>query len=140
MSKRVLMVLMVEDFPVMQKFYKDALEKAGHQLDIAGDGQQALEKVRQNTYDVILLDMLLPNMNGIEFLEQYQDRPSSTRIIILSDFSEPSRIERAKELGVSDYLIKSDYPPSELVKKLDALLNPPSDDSDESSEAKAPAA
>lgn len=137
MSKRI---LMIEDFPVMQKFYKDALEKAGHQLDIAGDGLQALEKVHQNTYDVILLDMLLPNMNGIEFLEQYQDRPSSTTIVILSDFAEPSRIERAKELGVHEYLIKSDYPPSELVKKLDTLFNPPSEEPSKSSETDTPAA
>lgn len=114
-------VLMIEDFPVMQKFYKDALEKAGYELDIASDGKQALQKVATTAYDVILLDMLLPNMNGIEFLEQYQDRPSSTHIIILSDFSESSRIERAKELGVTDYLIKSDFPPSELVKKLAEL-------------------
>lgn len=136
MSKRI---LMVEDFPVMQKFYKDALEKAGHQLDIAGDGLQALEKVHQNNYDVILLDMLLPNVNGIEFLEQYKDRPDSTRIVILSDFSEPSRIERAKELGVRDYLIKSDYPPSELVKKLDEIFHPRADDSETPPEAQKPA-
>lgn len=122
-------VLMVEDFPVMQKFYKDALEKAGYQLDIAGDGQQALEKVTEADYDLILLDMLLPNMNGIEFLEAYQDRPETTKIIMLSDFTEQSRIERAKELGASEYLVKSDYPPSELVKKLDELFNPkPEDD------------
>lgn len=119
MTKRI---LMVEDFPVMQKFYKDALEKAGYELDIAEDGQQALDAVTKSDYDVILLDMLLPNMNGIEFLEQYQGRPESTRIIILSDFAEPSRIERAKELGVEDYLIKSDYPPSELVTKLGELF------------------
>lgn len=117
MSKRI---LMVEDFPVMQKFYKDALEKAGYELDMAGDGNQALEKVIDNDYDIILLDMLLPNMNGIEFLEKYQNRPSTTRVFVLSDFSEPSRIERAKELGVEEYLIKSDYPPSELVAKLAA--------------------
>ena len=119
MTKRI---LMVEDFPVMQKFYKDALEKAGYELEIAEDGQQALDAVTKSDYDVILLDMLLPKMNGIEFLEQYQGRPESTRIIILSDFAEPSRIERAKELGVHDYLIKSDYPPSELVTKLDELF------------------
>ncbi len=119
MTKRI---LMVEDFPVMQKFYKDALEKAGYELTIAEDGQQALDAVTKSDYDVILLDMLLPNMNGIEFLEQYQGRPESTRIIILSDFAEPSRIERAKELGVQDYLIKSDYPPSELVTKLNELF------------------
>lgn len=115
MSKKV---LMVEDFPVMQKFYKDALEKAGYELDIAGDGQVALDKVATTAYDIILLDMLLPSVNGIEFLERYEYRPSTTRIIVLSDFSEPSRIQRARELGASEYLIKSDYPPSELVKKL----------------------
>lgn len=119
MTKRI---LMVEDFPVMQKFYKDALEKAGYDLEVAEDGQQALDAVTKSDYDVILLDMLLPNMNGIEFLEHYQDRPESTRVIILSDFAEPSRIERAKELGVQDYLIKSDYPPSELVTKLNELF------------------
>ena len=108
-------ILMVEDFPVMQKFYKDALEKAGYRLDLAEDGMQALAKANTTEYDVILLDMLLPNMNGIEFLEKYQERPPQTKIIILSDFSEPSRIERAKELGVTDYLVKSEYPPSELV-------------------------
>lgn len=118
MSKKV---LMVEDFPVMQKFYKDALEKAGYELDIAGDGQVALDKVATTAYDIILLDMLLPSVNGIEFLERYEYRPSTTRIIVLSDFSEPSRIQRARELGASEYLIKSDYPPSELVKKLAEL-------------------
>lgn len=121
MSKKV---LMIEDFPVMQKFYKDALEKAGYELTIASDGRQALERVAAEVYDVILLDMLLPSINGIEFLEQYQNRPRATRIIILSDFSEPSRIERARELGVDDYLIKSDFPPSELVKKLAELDGP----------------
>jgi two-component system alkaline phosphatase synthesis response regulator PhoP len=118
-------VLMVEDFPVMQKFYKDALEQAGYRLHIAADGEQALELVTKNQYDVILLDLLLPKINGIEFLERYRDRPSATRVIILTDFADPGRMQRAHELGVTDYLIKSQYPPSELVKKLDQLLNPP---------------
>lgn len=111
-------VLLVEDFPVMQKFYKDALERAGYDLDVVSDGSQALEKVAETTYDVILLDMLLPNLNGIEFLEQFTDRPSVTKILVLSDFTEPSRIKRAYELGAAGYLVKSDYPPSELVEKL----------------------
>ncbi len=114
-------VLMIEDFPVMQKFYKNALEAAGYQLDVAGDGESALRMVAEADYDVILLDMLLPNINGIEFLERFSSRPAQTKIIVLSDFTDESRIKRARELGVSDYLVKSDYPPSELVKKLEAL-------------------
>lgn len=118
MSKNV---LMVEDFPVMQKFYKDAIVKAGYQVEVVADGSQALARVAQNQYDVILLDLLLPKINGIEFLETFTDRPDQTKILVLSDFSDSSRVERAKELGISEYLIKSDYPPSELVKKLDEL-------------------
>ena len=115
-------VLLVEDFPVMQKFYKDALERAGYDLDVVADGSQALEKVAEVTYDVILLDMLLPSLNGIEFLEQFTNRPSITKILVLSDFTEPSRIKRAYELGAVAYLVKSDNPPSELVAKLDEVL------------------
>ena len=63
--------------------------------------------------------MLLPSMNGIEFLEQYQTRPDHTVIIALSDFTEPGRINRAKELGVSEYWTKFDNVPSALIEKLD---------------------
>ena len=114
-------VLMIEDFPVMQKFYKDALEHAGYQLDVVSDGAQALTVLAGSEYDIILLDMLLPNMNGIEFLEQFTHRPPRTKIFVLSDFTESGRIERAYDLGVTDYLVKSDYPPSELVAKLDEV-------------------
>ena len=114
-------ILMVEDFPVMQQFYKDALQRAGYRLSIASDGEEALEMVANTDYDIILLDLLLPKLNGIEFLERYRSRPPATKIIVLTDFSDAGRIERARELGITDYLIKSEYPPSELVKKLDTL-------------------
>jgi CheY-like chemotaxis protein len=117
-------ILMVEDFPVMQRFYKDALERAGYQLSIASNGEEALAMVATTDYDIILLDLLLPKLNGIEFLERYRNRPAGTKIIVLTDFSDAGRMERARELNISDYLIKSEYPPSELVKKLDQLAEP----------------
>lgn len=114
-------VLMVEDFPVIQDLYKRALEDAGYSVDIAVDGSIALEKLKQVEYDIILLDMLLPKMNGIEFLETFKDRPAHTRIVVLSDFNESERAERAKELGALAYLHKTDTPPSELIKILNGL-------------------
>ncbi len=114
-------VLLIEDFPVMQKFYKGALEQAGYDLEVVPDGLQALARVNDTEYDIILLDMLLPNLNGVEFLEKFTARPPQTKILVLSDFTEPGRIKRAYELGVSEYLVKSDYPPSELVAKLDSV-------------------
>lgn len=116
MSKRV---LMIEDFPVIQKLYKEPLAAAGYDVDIVADGKLALDVLEKNEYDFILLDMLLPSMNGIEFLEQYKNRPVQTVIIALSDFTEPGRINRAKELGAHEYWTKFDNVPSALIEKLD---------------------
>jgi DNA-binding response OmpR family regulator len=114
-------VLLVEDFQVMQEFYMDTLKDAGYAVDIASDGSEALEKVTKKRYDFILLDMLLPKVNGIEFLEKYKGHNEGSTILVLSDFTEPGRIHRALELGAAEYLIKAEYPPSKLVEKLDSL-------------------
>lgn len=125
-------ILLIEDFPVMQKFYKGALEEAGYELDIVPDGLQALASVDQTDYDIILLDMLLPNLNGVQFLEQFKHRPPQTKVLVLSDFTEPGRVKRAYELGVAEYLVKSDYPPSELVAKLDRITKGEAAETDDS--------
>lgn len=114
-------VLFVEDFLVMHDLYRDVFVKAGYMVNFAQDGTDALKKLEETKYDFIFVDMLLPNMNGIEFLEAYSDRPAKTKIYALSDFSDSETIERAKELGVEDYLRKTDYPPSKLVELLDGL-------------------
>lgn len=114
-------VLFVEDFLVMQDMYRDAFEKAGYDVDFAQDGTDALKKLTEQKYDVVFVDMLLPVMNGIEFLEEFKDRPAQTKLFALSDFSDPETIDRAKELGVEDYLRKTDYPPSKLVELVNSL-------------------
>lgn len=118
MSKKV---LLIEDFPVIQKLYSQPLASHGFDVDIARDGKDALDLVAKNEYDFILLDLLLPNVNGIEFLEKYQDRPQHTKIIILSDFNEERTVERAKSLGVHSYFIKAENTPSQLIEKLKSI-------------------
>ena len=109
-------ILFVEDFLVMQDMYRDAFEKEGYTVHFAQDGTDALKKVDEEKYAVVFVDMLLPVMNGIEFLEEFSERPPTTKVYALSDFSDPETIDRAKELGIEDYLRKTDYPPSKLVK------------------------
>ena len=115
MSKRV---LFIEDFPIIQNLYGDFLKSNGYHVDIAPDGQTALDKVQNQTYDFVLVDLLLPNVNGIEFLEKYTDRPEQTKVIVLSDFNEPKTYERAQQLGITAYLIKAENTPSQLLEKL----------------------
>lgn len=112
-------VLLVEDFPIIQNLYSKPLKSHGYEVDIANDGAAALELVATNTYDFILLDLLLPNVNGIQFLEEFTNRPKQTKIIVLSDFNEEKTAQKAKKLGVKAYMIKAENTPSQLINKLD---------------------
>jgi CheY-like chemotaxis protein len=118
MSKRV---LLIEDFPVIQNLYGEALGNHGFHVDIAADGAIALEKVKETNYDFILVDLLLPNVNGIEFLEQFTDRPENTKVMVLSDFNEQKTADRARELNIDAYLIKAENTPSQLIDRLNKL-------------------
>lgn len=110
-------VLLVEDYPVIQDLYAGELTSKGFEVDIASDGGEALEKVGDKSYDFILLDLLLPNMSGIEFLENYQDR-GEARIIVLSDFAYQKTVDKAFKLGADNYWMKSENTPTQLAEKL----------------------
>jgi two-component system, OmpR family, alkaline phosphatase synthesis response regulator PhoP len=122
MSKKI---LFIEDFPVIQSLYGDFLKSRDFDVDIASDGQVALDKVKDNTYDFVLVDLLLPNLNGIQFLEKFSDRPAQTKVIVLSDFNEEKTYEQAQKLGIAAYLIKAENTPSELLAKLESLSQEP---------------
>lgn len=111
-------VLLVEDYPVIQELFGDALEKNGFQVDIANDGSIAIKKASKKEYDFILLDLLLPQVSGVDFLERFKKRPDRTKIIVLSDFAYPNTVEKAFKLGASNYWIKAENTPSQLVDKL----------------------
>lgn len=110
-------ILLVEDYPVIQDLYADALKSKGFNVDIAGDGDEALGMIENKDYHFILLDLLLPNTSGIEFLEKLESG-KDTNIIVLSDFAYQKTVEKAFDLGVSNYWLKSENTPSQLADKL----------------------
>jgi DNA-binding response OmpR family regulator len=114
-------ILLIEDFQVIQEMYEQVLKQSGFEVDVTSDGNEALEKVKLKTYDLILLDMLLPQVNGIDFLQKFKDR-GNTKIIALSDFDYKDTVKQAFELGVSKYWIKADNTPYTLVEKLKEFL------------------
>lgn len=114
-------VLLIEDLPVIQRLYGDALQNHGYDVIVMPDGKSALVQLRQTVFDFVLVDLLLPNINGIEFLEQFTDRPAQTKVIVLTDFNEPKTVDRAHQLGIEAYLIKAENTPSQLIAKLDKL-------------------
>lgn len=118
-------ILYIEDYPVVQMIYEEVLKKH-YDVDVASDGKEALEKIKDKHYDVILLDLLLPQVSGIEFLREYNkgghQQDERTRVIVLSDFDNPATQKEVQELGVKDYWIKVENTPYALVDKLQETL------------------
>jgi DNA-binding response OmpR family regulator len=117
-------ILLVEDDLTIQSAYKLVLEMEGFEAMVAGDGQQALELAEANEPDLILLDMLMPNVDGLAFLKSYQQKTKhpNVKIVAFSNMSIPESKKQALELGAIEYLAKSTFTPRDMVAKIKALM------------------
>jgi CheY-like chemotaxis protein len=118
-------ILLVEDYESIRNVYAFALAEDGFDVESAGSGAEALQKVAASVFDLICLDMVMLQYSGLEFLEAFhkQQPKSQTKVIVLSNIDSPKIVERAKALGVTKYLIKSHYTPKELSAEIRGLLN-----------------
>lgn len=117
-------ILYVEDYPVVQEMYVEVL-RSKFEVEVASDGKQALELATTNQYDLILLDLLLPHVTGLEFLADYRKKVPSekaAKVVVLTDFDNPETIKEANELNIEGYWIKVEHTPHVLVDKIIALL------------------
>lgn len=122
MDKSNATILYVEDYPVVQAMYHDALRARGFNVDVANDGKEALEKVANGHYDIILLDLLLPNVTGMEFLREFRAKNLQGEVIILSDFDNSATVSEAGKLGVTNYWIKVNNTPHALAERLEGVI------------------
>lgn len=109
-------ILIVEDELVLRETYQIILSTQPYACDVAADGKEALDKCEDKKFDLILLDLMMPVMNGVEFLENYKQlNEMKSKIIILSNLSSGKEISRARELGVHRNLVKSELSPKQLI-------------------------
>lgn len=117
-------ILLVEDEELLAEYLKRSLAKAGHEVDYAPDGQIAYDKVTAKSYDVVILDIILPKKNGLDVCREARQKGVKTPIIILS--SQDAEVARVAglDVGADDYMIKPfSYP--ELEARLRALFRRP---------------
>lgn len=121
-------VLIVEDHDALRRGYRTILTAAGHEVFEAWDGEEALEQAERANPDVILLDLLMPNMDGLQFLREYdlKKRHPNVAVVIFSNSSAPERVQEALDLGARRFLIKAVITPKEIVKIVQAELEVPS--------------
>lgn len=125
--KQLKTILLVEDELPFRKIYKDALKMTyGYEIAEAEDGEEAMELVKQKTPDLILLDLVLPKLNGFDVLARIKNDPDLTHIpvIVYSVMADKASIERAMKLGASDFTIKGVTPAAEVTQKVRQLLGP----------------
>jgi DNA-binding response OmpR family regulator len=117
-------ILIVEDDPLFQGVYRTRLEQQGYKVTVAGDGEEALKAIEQSPPDLILLDLVLPRLSGLEVLGRLRQDPqqAAVPVIILTSRGEPADIERGKQAGANDYLIKGSTNPREVIWKVKQAL------------------
>lgn len=116
-------ILLVDDDAFLRDMYATKFIESGHQVDAATDATEALRFIKEGDYDVVLLDMIMPGMSGLELLEEIKKLglASDTKYIVLSNQSEAGDQSSAKEAGAVGYIIKAEVIPSEVVKRVEEL-------------------
>lgn len=114
-------ILVVEDEKRISDFVERGLTGAGYQVDVAEDGKTAIEKMHSVDYDLLILDLMLPDIDGLEVLEKSRNRKVSPPVLILSARGDVDDRVKGLELGADDYLVKP-FAFVELLARVRALL------------------
>lgn len=118
-------ILLVEDDSFLISMYTTKFELENFEVVAAEDGEKGLSLAAEEKPDIILLDILLPKMNGFEVLKELKNNKETSQIpvILLTNLSQKNEIEQGLALGAQDYLIKAHFMPSEVMDKIKKVLN-----------------
>lgn len=117
-------VLLVEDNDFIRNMYQLKLAKSGYTVVEATDGAMALEKLQTFKPDLILLDLMMPNVDGVTVLKELNKQAiiPDLPVVVLTNMLNPATLNEVRELGARDYIIKTDLTPSQVIEKLKPYL------------------
>ena len=117
-------LLLVEDEEYIRDLYKRQLDLAGLMTDAFGMGNEGLAAAEKNPYDLILLDIMLPDINGLQILQKIKQNPISknTPVVLLTNLGQDAVIKQGFELVADGYLVKAAYTPDQIVQKIKNIL------------------
>lgn len=121
MSKKI---LVVEDDQFLANAYKLKLSKSGFEIQVAYDGNEALEVLKEFTPDAILLDLIMPNLDGFATLSaiQQDENLKNIPVIVASNLGQKEDVAKAKELGAMDFIVKSNVSIEDIVQKVNSVI------------------
>jgi CheY-like chemotaxis protein len=121
MGKRI---LIVEDDPLMSRMYQKIFKFEKFDVDTAGDGEEGLEKARKDTPTLMLLDVMMPKMNGLEVLDKLKADPDTKKIpvVMLTNLAGEKDAEKALMKGAIKYIVKSEHDPKQIVDMVKEII------------------
>jgi DNA-binding response OmpR family regulator len=117
-------VLLVEDDEILHNMYKKKFEYEGFEVVSAFDGSEGVKKAETEKPDVILMDIIMPKMDGFVAVKKIKKNSaiSNVPIVMLTNLGQEEDVNKGRELGADDYFIKANHTPAEIVKKIKDLL------------------
>jgi len=123
-EKKTIQILLIEDDTFLVNIYKTKFEMEGFGVSVSENGADGLTAAKKKRPDIILLDILLPKMDGFTVLKKLKAEAATKDIpvILLSNLGQKDDVDKGLELGAADYLIKAHFKPSETVAKVKKVL------------------
>lgn len=117
-------ILIVEDDEFLRSLAAKRLKQDDYDVDVAVDGDEAVKYLGKNVPDLVLLDLLLPEIDGFGVLEKMQkiDEVKDVPVVVFSNLGDKEDIERAKKLGAKDYLVKANFTLDDVIQKINSYL------------------
>jgi CheY-like chemotaxis protein len=119
-------ILVVEDDEFLRELYDELLKGEGYDVVLAVDGEQGLNQISSGGFDLVLLDIMLPKMDGLEILRHVKSKPPTTKngpVVLLTNLGQDSIIKEGFALGASGYLIKSAMNPDQVLSEVKVSLS-----------------
>lgn len=118
-------VLLIEDDPTLIEMYQLKFKESGFDFKVCNRGAEGLAASKKDKPDVILLDVILPEMDGFAILTELKKdaKTKSVPVLLLTNLGQESDIKKGKQLGAVDYLVKANFTPAEVVDKIKKLIN-----------------
>jgi len=117
-------ILIIEDDKFLRELIAKKLIKEGYEISEAVDGEEGMKKVKEEKPDLVLLDLILPGIDGFEVLSRMREESAlaSIPVIILSNLGQREDVEKGLKMGAVDYLIKAHFTPGEIIEKIKNAL------------------
>src|SRR5688572_27744750 len=121
------LILIVDDELIVRQLFERVLQGEGHEVIVAANGREGLTAMGQRTPDLVLLDLLMPVMDGMSFLKSMRRRPEweAVPVIVISGVMDRHQVLKVKELGVADYMLKTGFSMGDLRARIAKHLTKP---------------